>query len=351
MLNRYVAWVYLRYALLIMTALIFFFVGMDLINEADKLPDSANLVFLYVVFQAAYSLETVMPLSLVFGAIAAKIHLIRMNELVAAYSLGASRGGVMKPFLAVSLLFAFVYIAASTTSFAYSGERAKAIKKDRFLSSITQDLFLKYDDSFVYIRQLLPLQNEARGLEILEVEGGDLKRHLWSERASFRRNAWQMEAVTVISKPPVSGLQPEGLKVDYFPYYEALEGFRPEIMDTVYENKSAFSLVDAARAWLLFSGQKINTDRIRGVFYSSLVFPLFAPLFVVIMFFFVPISSRFFNVALFSSMAVLTTLVAWGLLFALSQLARNGTLQPELALLLPFGVVAAVAGYLLKSEL
>lgn len=351
MLSRYVAWVYLRYAVLIMTALVLFFVGMDLITEADRLPDSANLIFLYVVFQMSWSLETVMPLSLVFGAIAAKIHLIRMNELVAAYSLGASRGRVLTPFVAVSLLFSLAYIAASTTGFAYSGERAQAIKKDRFLSSVTQDLFLKYDNDFVYIRQLLPLQNEARGLEILEVEGGDLKRHLWADRAVFRNNAWQMEDVTAISKPAVYGLQPEGLRVDFHSNYEALPGFRPEIMDTVYEGKTAFSLIDAARAWLLFSGQKINTDRIRGVFYSSLFFPLFAPLFVVIMFFFVPISPRFFNVAFFSSMAVLVTLVGWGILFALSQLARNGTLQPELAMLLPFTLTVFVAGYLLKKEL
>ena len=351
MLSRYVARVYLRYALLIMTALVFFFVGMDLIGEADKLPDSANLVFLYVAFQAAYSLETVLPLSLVFGAVATKIHLIRMNELVAAYSLGASRVRVLMPFLAVSLLFAAVYIAASTTGFAYSGERAKAIKKDRFLSSVTHDLFLKYDNSYVYIKQLLPLQNEARGLEILELEEGDLKRHLWADRALFRQNAWHLESVTVITKPTVTGLQDEGITVEHFPAYEALTGFRPEIMDTIYEAKTAFSLVDAARAWLLLSSQQINTDRIRGVFYSSLFFPLFAPLFVAIMFFFVPISSRFFNVAFFSSMAVLATLVSWGLLFALSQLARNGTLQPEAGLLLPFLLTTLIAGYLLKKEL
>ncbi len=187
-------------------------------------------------------------------------------------------------------------------------------------------------------------------MEILEVEGGDLVRHISAQRAFFRRNAWQLEGVKQVSKPAVSGLQKEGIRIVRYPHYEALVGFRPEIMDSVYEGRSAFSLIDAARAWHLFSDQQISTDRIRGVFYSGLLFPLFAPIFVVIMFFFVPVSPRFFNVAFFSSMAVLVSLGGWGSLYALSQLARNGTLSAELALVLPFVVSLLIAGYLVRKE-
>ncbi len=350
MLNRYIARLYVRYILLILGALVAFFVGMDMVSENERLPDSANLTLLYVLFQALYSLELILPLSLVFGAIAAKIHLIRMNELVASYALGASRLRVLFPFVAVALLFSMAYVAMTTTPLAYAGDRARAIKQDRFFVSSTHQLFFKFDSSFVYIDELLPLQNEARGVEILEVSGGDLVRHIRAERAFFRQNAWQLESVEQINKPPVSGLQEAGIDRLWYPHYEALRGFRPEIMDNVYEGRSAFSLIDAARAWQLFSNQQISTDRIRGVFYSGLLFPLFAPIFVVIMFFFVPISPRFFNVAIFSSMAVLVTLGGWGSLYALSQLARTGTLSPELALLLPFALSFLVAGYLVKKE-
>lgn len=347
----YIAKLYFKYSILIITALVIFFVGLDLISQAAKLPDSANLVLLYVLFQAAYSLEIILPIALIFGAIAAKIHLIRASELVAGYSLGASRLQALKPFMVVAFSFAFAHIVASSTDFAYSYEKATAIKKDKFHSSVTTDLFLKYNDSFVYIKQLLPLQKEAVDLEIVTVVGSDLLSHLKAKRAYFVDRAWQLEDVVLIEKPIARGLQSEGIITRSFDSQTALEGFRPEIIDRVYESKTAYSIIDAIDAIMLFSKQGINTDKLRGVLYSSLIIPFTTPIVVALIFLYLPISSRFFNIALFASVAVFASLVAWGVLFALSQMARNGALQPELALLLPFSLLTIFVGYLIKKEL
>lgn len=337
--------------MLLISALVMFFVGLDLLSEASKLPDSANLVSLYILFKTFYSLEMVMPIALVFASIATKVHLIRANELVASYSLGASRYQALKPFILVATIFALTHILASSTDFAYSYEKANAIKKDSFYSSVTTDLFLKVDNSFVYIEQLYPLQNEAKNIEILEIRNKDLAVHIKAKRAFFKNGAWHLDDVVIVHKPEVKSLQKDGIKTERLTSYKALEGFRPDIMDKVYESKTAYSLIDAVDALVLFGSQEINTDKLRGILYSSVMFPFFAPIVLVIIFLYLPISSRFFNMALFSSLAVATTLIGWGVLFTLSQLSRNGTISPELGLLLPFGLLALFAGYLVKKEL
>ena len=351
MLDRYIAALYVRYTLLILAALLVFFAGLDLINNLSSLPESANLILLYVLFRAAKALEIVLPLSCVFGAVGAKIQLIRTNELVAIYSLGASRLAVLRPFAVVSLVITLIYIAANTTEFAYASDRADAIKENRFFASATEDLFLKYNNSYIYIKELYPLQNRAKFIDILEVENEDLTRYIRAENASFINDEWRLEDVTVVHKPPINALQDEGIRVERLAEMTALRDFRPDIMDAVYESKIAYSLKDAVGAWRLFADQQINTDKIRAVFYATITTPLFAPIFVVIIFFFVPISPRFFNVALFSSLAVLFVLVSWGALFVLSSMAKNGAVAPELALLLPFAIAAGFAGRLIRRAI
>ncbi|MDR1451426.1 MAG: LptF/LptG family permease [Helicobacteraceae bacterium] len=345
------AWLYFRYAVLIAAALTAFFVGMDILSNAARLPDSANLILLFGLFRAARALDIILPLSLVFGAIATNIHLIRLNELVAVYSLGASRYKALKPFIVVSALISCGYIALCSTQFVYLGDKAEAIKQNRDFSTITQNLFVRYDNRFIYIQELLPLQNEARGLDILEVKDGDLTRVIRAKKANFKDGAWLLSDASIATKPSNLTLGGLGMAVEERENMIDLHGFRPDIMDTIYEQKFSYSLIDAARAWALFANQDINTYRIRSILYAAIVFPLFAPLFVALVFAYAPISPRFFNMAMYSSLSVLLVLVVWGALYSLAQTAKNGALSPEIALLLPFAFALVIAGFLLKRKM
>ena len=89
----------------------------------------------------------------------------------------------------------------------------------------------------------------------------------------------------------------------------------------------------------LLQEQKINTDKIRSAIYKSLIYPLYAPLLVIIIFFFVPISARFLNVSIFSFIAIAATLFIWGMLFILSELAKNKTIPPEVGIILPVALL------------
>lgn len=350
MLDRYIAWLYLRYISLILVALMAFFVGMDILGSASKLPDSANLILLFGLFRAARALDIILPLSLVFGAIATNIHMIRLNELVAVYSLGASRLKTLKPFFLVSLAISCGYIALCTTQFVYLSDKADAIKQKRDFTTITQDLFIRYDNRFIYIKELLPLQNEARGLDILEVTNGDLSRFIRAKKGVFKEGAWTLSEVSIITKPTDLTLGDLGVAVEKRESMIELRGFRPDIMDTIYEQKFTYSLIDAARAWILFADQNINTYRIRSILYATIIFPLFAPLLVSLVFVYSPISPRFFNMAMFSSISVLLVLVAWGALYSLAQSAKNGAISPEIALLAPFTLAIFIALFTLKKK-
>jgi lipopolysaccharide export system permease protein len=290
-----------------------------------------------------------LPLSLVFAMVAAKIHLIRANELVIIYALGVSKKEVIRPFIWIAVLISFAYVAAHATPFAYFDQRALAIKQDKYFVTVTNDVFVKYDNNYIYMQRLFPLQKSAVGLRIFEVDEAGLKRVITSESAYFTNNRWRLYEGEITTKPVVSGMQTEGLTTEQFETYDMLEGFEPNILGKVYEGKTSYSLLDAMEAILILKKQEVNIDRIISSMVTTVTIPFFAPLLVVIIFFFVPISSRFFNVALFSSGAIFTTLVLWGFLFAMATLAQNGTVNVWLAVATPFLVLVAISVFFYRK--
>jgi lipopolysaccharide export system permease protein len=66
---------YLKYFFIILGALILFVVGFDYMEHAAELSKSANLLLIYLVYQAFYAIDLLLPLSLVFAMISTKIYL------------------------------------------------------------------------------------------------------------------------------------------------------------------------------------------------------------------------------------------------------------------------------------
>ncbi|RUM64782.1 MAG: permease, partial [Sulfurimonas sp.] len=124
---RYIALHYLKYFVVILFAFILFSVGFDYMGVATKLPDSANLVVMYIVYKVFYSIDMLLPLTLIFAMIATKVSFIRNNTLVAFYSLGYSKVDILKPFVVVSMAIIVLFVALHSTSFARADEFAKNI--------------------------------------------------------------------------------------------------------------------------------------------------------------------------------------------------------------------------------
>ena len=66
---RFISAIYLKSFFIIFFALVGFFVGVDLLINFKDLPNSANLILLYVLFLACMAVSYVLPLSLVFALV------------------------------------------------------------------------------------------------------------------------------------------------------------------------------------------------------------------------------------------------------------------------------------------
>ena len=350
MINRYLVLLYLKYVFIILIALILFFIGVDLMQNFKKLPNSANLQVIYIFYNIFYSLHFVLPLSLVFGLITTKIALIRSNTLVAFYSLGYSKNQIIKPFFFTSLLMTLVYISLNTTEMAYSKDKINKILHNSYFSNSKENLLLKYYNNYIYFNKLYPLLKKAEGVKIFTIENDNLSTLIKADEAYFVNNHWTIKNATIITKSDLIDIKTSKLFISKNNTIDILEGFKPKIIDNVYEVKAKFSIIDAIDTIKLLSKQNINTSKVKSILYSMTIFPLFAPLFVIIIFYFVPISNRSFNIALFSSVTIFITLSVWGLLFALIKLSISGVTLPELSIILPIIIIKIFAFYLYRKN-
>ncbi len=342
MAKRYLLKQYVKYFFLILFALVLFFVGLDFLQALKSLPKSANLQVLYLLFRTFHGIDVLFPVSIVFAMIALKVHLIRSNELVAFYALGYSKRDMIKPLFITAVFLTFIYLLLHLTSFTYADEYAKNIRKFHSLSNSTRELFFKYNNSYVYFDQLFPLQKMAKKVRIFEVNGTKVVRIVKASNAYFENDHWRIENALVIRN--------EGDKISTsVATLRSLYGYRPKILDSVYEGKTNISLLDALYALRLLKQQHLGSQKIKAIVFAHLFYPLFAPFFMIIVFYFVPISARLTSVNLFSLGAIVSTLIVWGLLYTLVKLSFTGVLAPEYTILLPIALLSVIAFYLYKK--
>jgi lipopolysaccharide export system permease protein len=321
-----------------------FLVGFDYMENADTLSSSANLVLIYLVYKTFFAIDMLLPLSLIFGMISTKIFLIRSNALVSFYSLGYSRVDVLKPFVIVSTAVIIIFVSLhALPSFSRADEFSNNIRKNAAYLSPTRDLFFTYKDKYVYFSKMLPLQEKAEDIRVFSIKENKLKEVVVAKAAVYRNNYWHIAEADIITKPDNMSFESPGIKVDHEKGLNILQGFRPKMLDQVYEGKVNFTIKDAIDALFLLSDQNIDTRSIKGALYKIFVYPFFVPCLVVIIFFFVPISARFLNISLFSFGAILATLLVWGILFMFVELSNNKTIPSEAGVVAPIVVLFLIA--------
>jgi lipopolysaccharide export system permease protein len=321
-----------------------FLVGFDYIDNAEALSASANLLLIYLVYKVFFAIDMLLPLSLIFAMISTKIFLIRSNALVSFYSLGYSRIDVLKPFVVVSTIVIILFISLhSLSSFSRAEEFSKNIRKNSAYLSPTKDLFFTYKDKYIYFSEMLPLQERAEGIRVFTIKDNILKEVIVASTAIYRNDSWFIGNADIITKPDDMSYDSPGIKIKEGEGLNILEGFRPKMLDQVYEGKVNFTIKNAIDALFLLRDQNVNTSAIKGALYKIFIYPFFVPCLVVIIFFFVPISVRFLNVSLFSFGAILATLLFWGILFMLIQLSNNKTIPSEIGVVAPVVILFFIA--------
>ncbi len=333
---RYIAFHYSKYFVIILAALSAFMVGFDFMENSSKLPESANLVMIYVAYKIFYSIDMLLPLSLVFGMIATKVLLIRSNALVAFYSLGYSKNAMLKPFVVVSVLVITVYVALHATStFARANEYANNIAKNASYLRPTSNLFFTFENKYIFFGKLYPLQQRATDVRVFKIDNSNLRELVVAKSAHYQDGYWHVPKAHLMRKPENISFEDAGITIEERETMSILKGFKPKILDRVYEGKVNYTIMDAVDALFLLTDQNINVDRIKSALYKTFLNPLFVPSLIIIIFFFVPVSQRFLNVTLFSFAAILASLMVWSLLFILSELSFNKAIASELGIVLP----------------
>ena len=72
-----------------------------------------------------------------------------------------------KPFFFISLAIAILYIMLGFTKVGYYYDDAQAILQKKDSKERSEDLFFRYKDEFIYIKEIEPLSKTAKNIRVL----------------------------------------------------------------------------------------------------------------------------------------------------------------------------------------
>jgi len=343
---RYVGWLYFKYFVIIFVALTLFYVGIDILTNLKDMPASANLKLLYFGLTSLTAVNYVLPLALIFALITSKFSMIRSNELVSFYALGIDKNRLIKPPFYIALAITFIYVGLNFTPFAYAYEYGRNIVKLSNLSRTSSDIFLKFEGKFVYMDSLNPISGEAKDVRIFDINGSNLRSATFGESAKFIDDAWLLKDAKIVNLPQNIKLGEKGLDIKMPSELKTLENFKPKTIESASAESSAITIPDAVDYILAFKDEGVGLNSTKTTLYNLAFAPFFAPFMVLIIYYFLPVTGRFFNLALKSFIFTIASLCVWGALFVMMRFARNGVVSPEVGVLLPIILLGAYAFYL-----
>jgi len=347
MLFKYIALHYVKNMLIILLGLSGLFTGLDyLMNSSDL--SSFNIKILYAFSKWQESLNLLYPLAIIFGGIWTKIAFIKQNIIGSFYALGVTRKEFFKPFFVVGILTYALFLALNFTSFSTANDTAMMVKKHQYGISKTEDLFFKYNENFVYIGALIPERYKIEDLTIFKMEGNEVVEIFSAKEAWY--NIYEWVAPNVIKKSRIkSTLGEEYLKVENIKLLHTLKDYQPKILKSIYNGKK-LTLSESFKAKILLENQGLQTETLRADIYTKIFMPLFSIALLMIIIFTFPFHARYMNIGATTMKALVGTLFTWGILFALQRIGENGTLAPELAIILPIFILWSYAIYSLRQS-
>ena len=305
---RYVGWLYFKYFMILFIALTLFYVGIDILTNLKDMPASANLKLLYFGLTSLTAVNYVLPLALIFALITSKFSMIRSNELVSFYALGIDKNRLIKPPFYIALSITFIYVGLNFTPFAYAYEYGRNIVKLSNLSRTSSDIFLKFEGKFVYMDSLNPISGEAKDVRIFDINGSDLRSATFGESAKFTDDAWLLKNAKIVNLPQNIKLGEKGLDIKTPSELKTLENFKPKTIESASAESSAITIPDAVDYILAFKDEGVGLNSTKTTLYNLAFAPFFAPFMVLIIYYFLPVTGRFLNLALKSFIFTIASL-------------------------------------------
>ena len=270
--------------------------------------------------------------------------------MVAFLSLGVKSRTIYLPAVLSSLILLICLIGLQATPMAYSYEQKSKILDNQYFVNSKTDIFVKYNDHFVYIKKLFPLEKRAEDLHIFKIKNDDIIENISAPKAYFQNNRWYVIDAKIVKKPEEINWSDSKLDISYEKFLHILEGFKPKILDNVYDARSGYSIQDGIYALLLLTEQNVNTDKIRSSLYYQILIPFFILPMMLLIYKNSAINSRFFNLGSFVTFGVFGTLAIWGVFFMLHKFASGGIILPEIAILLPIVAWFIIVPIIIKKS-
>ena len=345
---RYMAELYIKNLLAILFGLSFSFAAIDYFQHVQELSVTANYKILYIFYMWQEALGLLYPLAIVFAVIMTKLSLVKSNTMGALHAFGYSKSRLLLPLLIVAALTYSIFTFLHTTEFSYAKEKAKILLENQINAYDINDLFFKYNDSFVYIKKLDSVKKKIEDITIFQVEGYQVRYTIKAPVATFDGKEWDAQDATIKTHIYENG-KLKRYRVESKKSIKTLEGYKPKIIESLYEGK-ALNIIDAFNTWKLLNKQNLNTDKIRAALYDKVIVPLFSIALLLILFFKIPFHARMMNSGSVIALSLGATFVIWGLLFGLNQMGANGVLIPELTAILPITLLWIYAIYVYFTD-
>ncbi|MBN2768174.1 MAG: LptF/LptG family permease [Campylobacterales bacterium] len=344
----YLAYHFFKNFLIILGGISLAFAVIDYFQHARELEDSFNINILYIFYMWQEALALLYPLALVFALIMTKLTLVKNSNMAVLYAFGFSTSRLFTPFLTVATAVYILFLGLHTTSFSYAKENAESLLHNEIGAYLQDDLFFKYNDTFVYIKNLDPVNKVINDMTIFKVTNNQIDYVMHSKRSVFNGESWDAYDVDLKTHH-----HKEGNLINYdeskIVSIKALEGYKPKVIESLYDGK-ALTIHDSFDTWMVLFKEGINSDKIRASFYEKVVMPLFALFLMAILFSWIPFYGRFADFSKTTATSLGVTFLVWGVIFGLHQLGTNSVISPELTSLLPIVLLAFYTSYRYKKE-
>ena len=345
---RYLAKLYLKNLMAILFGLAFAFAAIDYFQHSQKFDIAGNYKILYVFYMWQEALGLLYPLAIVFALIMTKLSLVKHNTMGALHAFGYSKRRLLFPLLSMAFITYIIFTFLHTTEFSYAKDKAMVLLKNELNTYEVNDLFFKYNDTFVYVKKLNPIEKIIEDLTIFKVENFQVRYTIYAPYALYSDTHWNALDATLKKHVYEDGII-ERFDREEKETMKTLVGYKPKIIESLYEGK-ALNIVDAYNTWRLLDKQGLNSDKIRASLYDKVFIPLFSLALLLILFFKLPFHARMANMGAVVALALGSTFAIWGIIFGLNQVGANGVLIPELTAILPVTILWVYALYVFFTD-
>ena len=345
---RYLARHYIKNLLAILLGLSLAFAAIDYFQQVQALNVSSNYKILYIFYMWQEALGLLYPLAIVFALIMTKLTIVKNNTMGALHAFGYTKKRLLSPIFVVAFLTYTVFLYLHTTEFSYAKDKANMLRKNQLHAYNVNDVFFKYNDTFVYIKKLDPIEKKIKGITIFKVAGHQVRYTIKAPVAVFNGEEWIEQNATVKTHIYQNG-ELVRYSVDGKERIATLHGYKPKIIESLYEGKAP-NVIDAYNTWKLLKSQHLESDKIRAAMYDKVIVPLFALALVIILFFKLPFHARMMNLGAVVALSLSATFLIWGVLFGLAMIGSNGVLMPEFTSIVPIVLLWIYAVYVYFTD-